>query len=87
MNFSLLAAHTAGQFLSNIWIIFAMICLVFGVALCCLAKQVALTKNPGTEDYKSTKSFKVTLLIGLILISVGLLLVIIGTALMTQLWV
>ncbi len=82
MNFSLIAAHTAAQFLSNPCVIFAMIFLIFGVALCCLAKKITQTAKPQEADYKSTKMFKMLLLVGLLLIGVGLLLLIIGASIL-----
>ena len=82
MNFSLLAVRTAAQFLSNPWIICAMIALIFGVAFCCLAKKITVTCKPQEKDIKNTKMFKMWILIGLLLIGVGLLLLIIGTSIL-----
>lgn len=82
MNFSLIAGHTVAQLLSNPWIILAMIALIFGVAFCCLAKKIAKAKNPQETDITGSKTFKMWLLAGLILVGVGLLLMIVGTSIL-----
>lgn len=87
MNFSLLAERTAVDFLSNPWIICSVIVLIFGIALAMLSKNLAITctKKP-KEEVKETRTYKLLVLASLILISVGLVLLIIGTAIMTRLF-
>lgn len=74
-----------GEFLGNPWIIIAIIVLILGVAMALLARPISerITKQ---EFDKNSKAYKNTVIVSLIVIFVGILFFIIGTALLADLF-
>ena len=76
-------SRNAITYLSEPMIIVATVILVLGIALTLLSKAIALRadKSVNALTYKTSKAYKICLLVGCITIFVGLLLLIIGTTL------
>lgn len=73
------------EFLSSPWIIVAIIVLIFGIALAMLARPIteSITKS---EFDKNSRAYKNTVVISLIVICVGILFFIVGTAILAGLF-
>lgn len=67
------------DFFSNTWIIVAIVVLIVGVALAMLSKVISRRITKGEFD-KSSRSYKNTLIVALIIILVGIGFLIFGTA-------
>lgn len=88
MIFNLLATEpgtrTAITFLSEPIIIIASVVLVLGIVLTLLTKSITLRidKTVNAITYKKSKTYKMTLMIGCLIMFIGLLLLIVGTSIL-----
>jgi len=84
MNGCILAGSLI-EFLSNIWIIIAIIILVAGSALGILSKTIS-TKITKRDFDKTSKIYKNLLLVSLIILLIGILIFMVGTAFLAGLF-
>jgi len=83
--YSCILAGSLIDFLSNIWIIIAIIILIAGSALGMLSKTISMKITKMDFD-KTSKSYKTLLLVSLIIILVGILIFMVGTAFLAGLF-
>lgn len=82
---ALLLNKTLGEFFSSPLIIISIIVLILGIALALVAKSLSV-KITKKEFDKESKAYKNIVVIALITILVGILLLIVGTAILAGLF-
>ncbi len=73
------------EFLSSPWIILAVVVLIFGIAMAMLSRPISERISKKELD-KNSKEYKKVIIVSLIIIFVGILLFMIGTAVLAGLF-